>query len=66
MRSNSVLTHGQDRIPLGRGTMARLRDLGLIVYVRGSAAMAEITTAGRRRAAEFSREEPDAQATAAG
>lgn len=51
VRANSMLVHGTERILLGRSTMARLRDLGLIRYVAGSAATAMITDRGRRTAA---------------
>lgn len=56
VRANSILTNGADSIPLARSVMARLRDLGLIAYVKGEAALAVITQAGRRRAADFARE----------
>lgn len=50
-KANSVLTDGRERLPLGRNTMARLRDMRLIAYVPGHPALATITDMGRRVAA---------------
>lgn len=51
---------GSSRIALGRGTMAKLRNAGLIAYVQGHAALARITQRGRTVVEGFTTKEAHA------